>query len=58
MVGMLVMLTFIEQNNGIPPKALEKIKWTAATNASLYFEKPAEDVFLMIDSIIKDIGLL
>jgi hypothetical protein len=58
MVGMLVMLTFIEQNNGVPKQAMEKIKWTAATNASIYFDKPAEDVFLMIDSIIRDIGLL
>ena len=58
MMGMLMMLTFIEQNNGIPPKALEKIKWQTAANLEIYLEKPAEDIFLMINSIIKDIGLL
>lgn len=56
MVGMMVILTFIEQNKGIPKDALDKIKWTCANNATVYFDKPAEDILLMVDSIAKEIG--
>lgn len=55
MVGMLVMLTFIEKNNGIPQKALDQIKNAAANNVQDYLQKPTEDIFLMVDNIVKDI---
>lgn len=55
MVGILVMLTFIEKNNGIPKEALETIKHTAANNVQEYFGKPTEDIFLMIDGLVKEI---
>lgn len=54
MVGMLVMITFLEKNKRIPNDALEKLKWVCADNASAYMEKAPEDVFLIIDNIVKD----
>lgn len=55
MVGMLVILTFIEKNRGIPEKVLSQLKHIAADNAEVYFDKPAEDIHLMIDEIVKGI---
>ena len=55
MVGMLVMLTYIEQNGGISGGVLDEIRATAANNAQSYFNKPAEDIFLMIDNLVKEI---
>ncbi len=55
MVGMLVMVRFIETHQGVPPEALEKLKWVCANNAAVFLEKPAEDVFLVIDNLVKDI---
>lgn len=57
MVGMLVMLTFIENNKGIPAEALEKLRWTCADNAAIFLDKPAEDIFLMINRLVKDIHI-
>lgn len=54
MVGMLVMITFLEQHKHIPHEQLEKLKWVCAYNASIFLEKPTEDVFLIIDNIVKD----
>ncbi len=56
MVGMLVILTFIEKNHGIPQDALEKIKEVTANNAQIFLEKPTEDIFLMVDSLVAEIG--
>lgn len=58
MVGMLVMLTFIEKNNGIPQTALDQIKNVAAANVQDYLQKPTEDIFLMVDNLVKDIEML
>lgn len=55
MVGMLVMLTFIESNEGIPIEVLEKLKEAAANNVQGYFQKPTEDIFLMINNMVEDI---
>lgn len=55
MVGMLVMLTFIEENNGINKEILEKIKEVAANNAQAFLNKPTEDIFLMVDNLVKEI---
>lgn len=57
MVGMLVILTFIENNEGIPESVLQQIKDIAATNAQTYFDKPTEDIFLMIDDLVNEITL-
>lgn len=56
MVGMLVMLTVIENNEGISKQSLQKIKEITASNLQVYFDKPTEDIFLMINDIVKDIG--
>lgn len=58
MVGMLVMLTFLEKNKGIPDEALQQLKWVTATNVESYFKKPAEDIFLMVNGMIGDIEIL
>lgn len=55
MVGMLVMLTFIERNNGIPEEMLLQMKSACAMNAETYLQKPIEDIFLMIDKMVGDI---
>lgn len=55
MVGMLVMLTFIENNNGIPKELLQEIKQTCANNIETFLDKPIEDIFLMVDNMVKDI---
>lgn len=55
MIGMLVILTFIENNQGIPVEILDQLKKVAATNAEVYFEKPAEDIHLMVENILKEI---
>ncbi len=57
MVGMLVALTFIEQNDGIDASLLEKLKKVSADSVQEYFEKPTEDIFLMIDNIVKEIKI-
>ncbi len=58
MVGMMMMLSFIEKNNGISEDALQKIKWSCATNAQYYLEKHPEDIFLMVDGMIKEMETL
>lgn len=55
MIGMLVMLTFIEENKGIPMDTLQHLKQLAAVSVEEYFEKPSEDIHLMIDKIVKEI---
>lgn len=55
MVGMLVMITFLEEHGGhVPPESIEKLKWVCANNAGVFLEKPAEDVFLLIGNIVKE----
>lgn len=55
MVGMLVILTFLEKNDGIPREVAEQIKRLAATNAQEFLDIPTEDVFLMVDNLVKEI---
>lgn len=54
MVGMLVMITFLEKHQDIPADKVEELKWVCASNAGTFLEKPAEDVFLVIDNIVKE----
>jgi hypothetical protein len=55
LVGMLVMLKFIEKNNGIPAQVLDELVTITSTNLQSYFEKPSEDIHLMIDKLVKEI---
>ena len=55
MVGMLVMVTFIEKNGGITSEAIDQIKQVCAMNIEPFFEKPSEDIFLMIDGMVKEL---
>lgn len=54
MVGMLVMITFLESHKHIDAEQIEQLKWVCANNASVFLDKPAEDVFLLIDNLVKD----
>lgn len=54
MVGMLVMITFLEAHDHVTEAEIEKLKWVCADNASIFLDKPTEDVFLMINNIVKD----
>lgn len=56
MVGMLVILTFIEKNSGIPQIVLDQIKDVAANNAQEFLKKPAEDIYLMVDNMVSEIS--
>lgn len=58
MVGMLVILAFIEKNGGITTEIIDQVKQTCANNVQPYFEKPVEDIFLMIDNMVKEINTL
>lgn len=54
MVGMLVMITFIERHKHVTAEQLEKLKWVCADNAAVFLDKPTEDVFLIIDNLVKE----
>lgn len=58
MVGMLVMLTFLEKNKGIPEFVVRQLKTVTADNVQEYFDKPSEDIHLMIDNLVNEIGNL
>ena len=54
MVGMLVMITYLEKNKHTPQKMIDDLKWVCANNAEVYLQKPAEDVFLLVDNLVKE----
>lgn len=58
LIGMLVILTFIEKNGGIPKDYLEKIKAACADRSSEFLQQPTEDIFLMVDRLVDDIRKL
>ena len=55
MVGMLVILKFVEKNQGIPAVVLEELMSVTADNLQEYFDKPTEDIHLMIDNLTKEL---
>lgn len=55
MVGLIVALTFIENNGGIKKDFLRHVKFTAAEKVQDFFDKPTEDIFLMIDDLVKQV---
>jgi hypothetical protein len=55
LVGMMTILTFIENNNGINKDFFYKLKAACAEKISTDLEKPTEDVYLMIDELVKKI---
>lgn len=58
MVGMLMMITFLEKNPKIPPGGVDQLKWSCANNVSDFFGKPAEDIFLMVNGLVNEIEKL
>jgi hypothetical protein len=55
MVGMMVMVMFIEKNGGITSDIIDQIKRTCAENVEAFFNKPTEDVLLMVDNMVEEI---
>ena len=55
LTGMLVMLTFIEKNNGIAEGTLDQLKRITADSLQEYFDRPSEDIHLMINNLVKEI---
>jgi hypothetical protein len=55
MVGMLVAFKFIESNPQAPQEAVDRIVDIAARNIEDYFDKPAEDIHLMINNLVKEL---
>jgi hypothetical protein len=55
-LGMLTILTFIEENNGIDKVFLYKLKEALASKTAENMEKPTEDIYLMVDDLVKNIG--
>lgn len=55
LMGMLVVLTFIEKNDGVSQAVLSNLKNITATGLEQYLESPSEDIFLMVENLIKDI---
>jgi len=55
LVGMLVVLTFIEKNDGIQKEFLDRLRSTCAERSAEYLEKPTEDIFLLVDTLVKDL---
>ena len=58
MVGMMMVLSFVEKNGGITTEIIDKIKETCATNLQVFFDKPTEDIHLMVNNMVKDIEQL
>lgn len=58
MIGMLMMLTFLEKNPNIPPQGVSQLKWACANNVAPFFDKAPEDIFLMVDGLINEIEQL
>lgn len=58
MIGMMMILAFIEKNPKIPKAGIESIKWACANNVSSFFDKHPEDIFLMVNSLINEIETL
>lgn len=57
MVGMLVMMTFIENNPDIDPDFMRRLKQATASSVEDYFDKPTEDILLMIDKLVEGIEI-
>lgn len=55
LIGMLVMITFIEKNPDASEDMYLQIRSTVANNLQEFLGKPAEDINLMIDSIVSEI---
>lgn len=58
MIGMMMVLSFIEKNGGITTEIIDQIKETCANNVQVFFDKPTEDIHLMVDNMVKDIQKL
>lgn len=58
-MGMLVIIQMIENSQedeiGIPVSVFDKIKSLAAKDLSEYLKKPEEDVYLLVESQLRDI---
>ena len=54
LTGMLVILAFIEENKGISEHTLDRLKSVTADSLQEYFDRPSEDIHLMIKNLVKE----
>jgi len=52
---MLVMLAFVEKNKGIEDHTLYELKTLTANLLQEYFDRPSEDIHLMINNLVKEV---
>jgi len=55
LTGMLVMLAFVEKNKGIEDHTLYELKTLTANLLQEYFDRPSEDIHLMINNLVKEV---
>lgn len=54
LVGMMVILTFIERDGGISEDMLYQLKFKAADELQGYFNEPTEDICLKVEKIVDE----
>lgn len=55
LIGMLVILTYIENNNGINKEFLGQLKMVCAEKSADGLEQPVEDMFLIVEELVKNL---
>lgn len=55
LVGMLVIMTFIEKNGGITQAQIDKMKMMCAEKSATFLQQPTEDIFLLVDRLVEQI---
>jgi len=58
MMGMLVMLNYIEKNKGITQQAIEELQKATSNNLQEYLKMPSEDIHLMVDRLVIEVPKL
>ena len=55
LVGMMVIMQFIENNQGIHKDFMDQLMKACAEKSADYLKKPVEDVYLLVEQQVKDI---
>lgn len=55
MLGMLTLMVYIEKNKGISQQSIEHLKNTTVRNLEPYLNKPSEDIYLLVDSLVEEV---
>lgn len=57
LIGIMVILTFVENNDGITKDFLDQLKRTCAEKSADALGKLTEDVYLIVDDLVKNIKI-